>query len=142
MLYLDGGLILLGLWVFCLIDVIVTDESQVRNLPKVLWVIIVLLLPDIGSIAWLVAGHPWQSRPRPAPSRAAREFPEYDRPGRQVAITPEEDEAFLRQLRARAEEQRQRAREQRRAEERRAQEQRASEQRDSGTAGAPDRLDS
>ena len=148
MLYLDGGLILLGLWVFCLIDVIVTDESQVRNLPKVLWVIIVLLLPDIGSIAWLVAGHPWQSRPRPALSRAAREFPEYDRPGRQ-----EEDEAFLRQLRARAEEQRQRAREQRRAEEfrqyqerqareRQARERRAPEQRDSGTADAPDRQDS
>ena len=153
MFYLDGGLILLGLWVFCLIDVIVTDESQVRNLPKVVWVIIVLLLPDVGSIAWLVAGHPWQSQPRPALSRAAREFPEYDRPGRQAATTPEEDEAFLRQLRARAEEQRQRAREQRRAremreyDERRAREQRAGErqapeQRDSGTAGAPDRLDS
>lgn len=148
MLFLDGGLLLLGLWVFCLIDVIVTDESQVRNLPKVVWVIIVLLLPDVGSIAWLVAGHPWQSRPRPALSRAAREFPEYDRPGRQAATTPEEDEAFLRQLRARAEEQRQRAREQRRAqemreyEERRARERRAPEQRDSGTAGAPDRLDS
>ncbi len=33
-------------------------------------------------------------------------FPEYDRPGRAVAANPEDDEAFLRGLRERAEEQR------------------------------------
>lgn len=34
-------------------------------------------------------------------------FPEYDRPGRARATNPEDDEAFLRGLRERAEEQRQ-----------------------------------
>ncbi len=109
MLFLDGGVLLFALWVFCVIDVIVVDEYRVRNLPKTAWVLIVLLLPDIGSIAWLVAGRTWDSRSR-ATSRVAREFPEYDRPGRQAATNPEDDEAFLRQLRARAEEQRERAR--------------------------------
>jgi hypothetical protein len=109
MLFVDGGVLLFALWVFCIIDVIVVDEYRVRNLPKTAWVLIVLLLPDIGSIAWLVAGRPWDSRPRAA-SRIAREFPEYDRPGRQEATNPDDDEAFLRQLRARAEEQRERAR--------------------------------
>jgi hypothetical protein len=117
MVLLDGGLLLLVLWLFCIIDVIVTDEYRVRNLPKVVWVLIVLLLPDIGSIAWLIAGHPWESRPRPAPTRMGREFPEYDRPGRHVAVNPDDDEAFLRQVRARAEEQRRIADQERRARE-------------------------
>jgi hypothetical protein len=117
MLFLDGGLLLLCLWVFCIIDVIVVDEYRVRNLPKGAWVLIVLLLPDIGSIAWLVAGRPWDSRSRTAPSPIGREFPEYDRPGRHIAANPDDDEAFLRQVRARAEEQRQRAKQERLARE-------------------------
>jgi hypothetical protein len=110
MLIVDGGLITLALWVFCIIDVITTDEWRVRNLPKWGWLLVVLLLPDIGSIAWLIAGHPWESRTRAPRSRVASEFPEYDRPGRQAATNPEDDEAFLRQLRSRAEAQRETAR--------------------------------
>ena len=117
MLFLDGGfgLFMLGLWLFCIIDVITTDDSRVRNLPKILWLIIVLLIPDIGSIAWLIAGHTWE--PRTPPTRLQREFPEYDRPGRHIAVNPDDDEAFLRQIRARAEEQRQKAAEERKARE-------------------------
>jgi hypothetical protein len=108
MLFFDGafGLIMLGLWLFCLIDVITTPEEQCRNLPKVLWVIIVLLLADIGSIVWLVAGRNWGPRsaePRPRP------MPGATRPARPT--NPDDDEEFLAGLRARAEEQRRRARE-------------------------------
>lgn len=119
MLFIDGGLglVLLGLWIFCLIDVITTDEYRMRNLPKVAWLLIVLLLPDIGSIVWLVAGRPWEPRSRPAPTRVGREFPEYDRPGRHVAANPDDDEEFLRRVRARAEAQRKQAAEERRARE-------------------------
>ncbi len=119
MLYVGAGLLMLALWLFCLIDVIVTDEYRVRNLPKALWVLIVLLLPTVGSIVWLVAGRPWDPQTAPPPTRAGREFPEYDRPGRHVAQTSDDDEAFLRQVRARAEEQRQRAAEERRRREER-----------------------
>jgi len=126
MLLLDGGfgLVLLGLWIFCIIDVITTEESRVRNLPKTLWLIIVLILPDIGSIAWLVAGHPWEPK-SPPQTRMQREYPEYDRPGRQPATNPEDDEAFLRQLRERADQQRRKA-----AEERREREQREAREKD------------
>lgn len=58
------GLFLLALWLYCIIDVIFTDESRVRNLPKLVWLLIVIFLPDIGSIVWLVAG-----RPQKAPFR-------------------------------------------------------------------------
>jgi Phospholipase_D-nuclease N-terminal len=114
MLYVGTGLVLLALWLFCLIDAIATDEYRVRNMPKTIWVLIVLLVPTVGSIAWLVAGRPWDEQPRPATTGAGREFPEYDRPGRHIAQNSDEDEAFLRQVRARAEEQRQRAAEERR----------------------------
>jgi Phospholipase_D-nuclease N-terminal len=109
MLYFDGvfGLVLLGLWLYCLFDVITTDSAACRNLPKLAWLFIVLLLPDLGSIAWLVAGHPWQHQPRPTGGSAvAGRYPEYHRPGRQVPANPDDDEAFLHSLRERAEQQR------------------------------------
>ena len=107
MLFADGALslILLGLWLFCLIDVLTTDEAQVRNLPKLAWVVIVLLLFDLGSLAWLIAGRPWQGMQRPS-TGVGRAFPEYDRPGRATAQNPEDDEEFLRTVRERAETQR------------------------------------
>lgn len=60
MLYADGvvGLVLLGLWLFAIFDVISTDSSLCRNLPKGVWLIVVIILPDIGSIAWLLLGRP------------------------------------------------------------------------------------
>jgi Phospholipase_D-nuclease N-terminal len=113
-LYFDGlaGLVVLGLWIFCVIDVITTDESLVRNLPKMAWVFIVLFLFDIGAIVWLVAGRPqtWQ---RSLPYKGNTGVPpEYDRPGRATAFNPDDDAAFLMQLKARAEAQRQKAAEQ------------------------------
>jgi hypothetical protein len=108
-----GLLIALGLWLYCLIDVITTPESECRNLPKLAWVFIVLLLVEIGSIAWLIAGKPWNNRNQAAaPKGSAPRYPEYDRPGRHVPQNPDDDEVFLAGLRARAEEQRRRAREQ------------------------------
>ncbi|HEY2796217.1 MAG TPA: PLDc N-terminal domain-containing protein [Micromonosporaceae bacterium] len=118
MVLFDGGfgLIMLGLWLFCIIDVITTDQSRIRNLPKLLWLLIVLLIPDIGSICWLIAGHTWESRPAPL-TKLQRDFPEYDRPGRHIPVNPDDDEAFLRQIRERAEQQRRRGEAERRARE-------------------------
>ncbi|MFL6163160.1 MAG: PLDc N-terminal domain-containing protein [Jatrophihabitantaceae bacterium] len=111
MLYFDGlfGLIMLGLWLYCIIDVITTDGARCRNLPKLAWLFIVLLLPEVGSIAWLVAGHPWPGSAAGGPPRRAGtgRHPEYERPGRRVAANPDDDEEFLRGLRERAEQQRQ-----------------------------------
>jgi len=64
---IDGifGLVLLALWIYCIFDVVTTDESLIRNLPKLLWLLIVVVLPDIGSIIWLVAGRPHGASFRP-----------------------------------------------------------------------------
>ncbi|MFL6240382.1 MAG: PLD nuclease N-terminal domain-containing protein [Actinomycetes bacterium] len=114
MLYFDGvaGLAILALWFYCVLDVITTDEALVRNLPKMTWVLIVILLFDIGAIAWLIAGRP-QARQRSLPYKGNAGIPpEYDRPGRATAHNPDDDAEFLMQLRARAEAQRKKAAEQ------------------------------
>lgn len=116
MLYFNGllGIVTFGLWIFCLVDVITTDESSCRNLPKGLWLLLVLVVPLVGSIIWLVAGRPQQmTRARGPLERHAPAFPEYDRPGRFAATSPEDDEEFLRKCRERAEAQRKLARERR-----------------------------
>ena len=108
MILADGafGLLLLGLWLFCIIDVITTPDGAQRNLPKLVWLLIVLLLADLGSIAWLIAGRPWAAGPARPRTAAGARFPEYDRPGRAVAANPDDDEQFLRQVKARADAQR------------------------------------
>lgn len=97
-----------ALWVFCLVDAIGTPDAVVRNLPKVGWILVILLFPFVGSIAWLVAGRPETAGAarRSAWERQQPAFPEYDRPGRAAAVDPEKDAAFLRQVRERAEAQR------------------------------------
>jgi len=71
----------LALLVVALIDCISTDEYAVRNLPKVAWVLLILLFSPVGGIAWFVAGRPQQHRPAPAARWSqGRGFPEDERP--------------------------------------------------------------
>ncbi|WP_026917971.1 PLD nuclease N-terminal domain-containing protein [Gordonia shandongensis] len=103
------GIIILLLWVAALVDVIVADEYAVRHLPKVGWLIIVILIPLAGSIVWLLVGRP--IGPVQVPHRTTG-FPEYERQQRPRAVDAARDEEeFRRQFRERAEEQRRRARE-------------------------------
>ena len=114
MLYADGGLALalLALWIYCIFDVITTDEARIRNLPKLPWLFIVLILPDIGSILWLIGGRPLGAA-RSLPYKGNTGIPaEYDRPGRAAAANPDDDATFLAGLRDRAELQRKQAAEQ------------------------------
>jgi hypothetical protein len=114
MLLFDGalGVIALGVWIFCIIDVITTPEAECRNLPKIAWLFIVILLSDIGSIAWLIAGRNWNSQPGSRSARGAQgSFPAAGARTPSRASNPDDDEEFLATLRARAEEQRRRARE-------------------------------
>lgn len=109
MLLLDGGLglVLFALWLLCIIDVVTTPEGRCRNLPKLLWLLIVIILPEIGSLAWLIAGHNWNRVPAHVGDRGGRGAPT----ARSRATNPDDDEEFIASLRIRAEEQRRRARE-------------------------------
>ena len=110
-----AGFAVLCLLVYCAINVITTPESAVRNLPKTVWLLLVLFLLVVGGIAWLVAGRPETSSTTSMPYKGNRGIPpEYDRPGRATAYAADDDEAFLRSLRERAEQQRKKAERERR----------------------------
>ena len=104
MAYVDGLLVLveLVLLVYCVLSIITTPPAAVRNLPKVVWLVLVILLPLVGGIAWLVAGRPVAGR-ADLPRRGRRAAP----------VAPDDDEAFLRGLRERADLQRRDAERQR-----------------------------
>jgi hypothetical protein len=59
------GIILLALWLWAIFDVISTDNTLVRNLPKIVWLLLVIVIPTIGAIAWLLLGRPERAGWRP-----------------------------------------------------------------------------
>jgi Phospholipase_D-nuclease N-terminal len=91
-------LIEIGLLIYCLIDAIQTPDAEVRNLPKVGWILLILIIPVIGSVAWLVAGRPRRGSARQVswPSTQTAGFPEYERP--RSVLGPDDDPEFLREM--------------------------------------------
>jgi hypothetical protein len=90
-------LIELAFLIYCLIDVIQTPAAEVRKLPKVAWILLIVIIPLIGGIAWLVAGRPQRGSARqvPWPSTRTAGFPEYERPR---PLGPDDDPDFLREM--------------------------------------------
>ena len=86
----------LALLVFCVIDVIQSPEIEIRNLPKWTWIILIVLLPLVGCIAWLVAGRP--VRPQGNVWRPGSGFPEYERPAPSTADIDAQLDADLARL--------------------------------------------
>ena len=66
-MYALFSVVLLVLIVAALVDIITRQEGQVKHLPKVLWVILVIFLPVIGSLLWFAIG-----REYPAPAERPR----------------------------------------------------------------------
>jgi hypothetical protein len=58
--YVGGfvSFVLLGFWLWAIFDVISSDQTAVRNLPKLVWLLLVVFLSTIGSLAWLLLGRP------------------------------------------------------------------------------------
>jgi Phospholipase_D-nuclease N-terminal len=84
-LFEGGGLLFLALivfWLWALYDVITVEPSKVRNLPKVLWIVVVILLGPffaIGAFLWVFLGRPARTGApggRPTAPRRPRRAPE------------------------------------------------------------------
>ncbi|MFF9561742.1 PLD nuclease N-terminal domain-containing protein [Leifsonia sp. NPDC014704] len=54
-------LLVMTLFVFALVDIILRPSEQVRHLPKLAWVFVVILLPLIGSILWFAIGREYDA---------------------------------------------------------------------------------
>ncbi|MEV6974720.1 PLD nuclease N-terminal domain-containing protein [Kitasatospora sp. NPDC093806] len=94
----------LALWVWAFIDCLTTPEDEVKHLPKVVWVIIVLLFPLVGSIAWLVAGkqrgvlRTGAADGYGSDGHGAGGYPEGGRPRGGRPLAPDDDPEFLASL--------------------------------------------
>lgn len=95
-------LVALGIWLYCLFEVLSTNEGDVRYLPKFAWFMIVLLGFDLGAAAWLVFG-----RRRGFVTAGVTAWPpdyllagggERPEPGAPAPLGPDDDPEFLRQL--------------------------------------------
>jgi Phospholipase_D-nuclease N-terminal len=97
MLRVLPALIELTFLIYCLIDAIQTPTDDVRNLPKVAWILLILIIPVIGPIVWLVAGRPQRGSARQVPWRSTQTagYPQYERPR---VLGPDDDPDFLREM--------------------------------------------
>lgn len=77
------SLLTIALMIFAIVDIILRVDGQVKHLPKLVWLLLVVLLPFIGSVLWFALGReyperavsrppqfaPWaQEPPAPAPA--------------------------------------------------------------------------
>jgi hypothetical protein len=92
-------LIDLALVLFALIDCLSRDEFELRALPKIVWVFVILLFSPIGPIAYLIAGRPERTAGASRTWAPGAGFPERERP-RSRPTGPDDDPEFLRGIAA------------------------------------------
>jgi hypothetical protein len=69
------GLVVFVFWIWAIIDVIASDDSLIRNLPRLLWLLLVIVLPLIGAVCWLLLGRPQGAGFWPGGGGGARQEP-------------------------------------------------------------------
>jgi hypothetical protein len=89
----------LAVLVIALIDCLSVEEHQIRALPRIAWVFLIILVSPVGGIAWFVAGRPERATARDRVWSPGNGFPESQRPRRDLA--PDDDPEFLSRLAAR-----------------------------------------
>jgi hypothetical protein len=70
------------------------SAERVRAMPRALWVLVILLLPVVGPVAYFLAGRPVTGGPGGTPARPAGPRP------RPRPTSPDDDPDFLRTLNA------------------------------------------
>lgn len=81
--------------VLALISCLSAEEGEIRALPRLVWVLIILFFPLIGSIAWFLAGRPAKAAAPGGGRRTGGGFPE---PRRTRPVAPDDDPDFLKSL--------------------------------------------
>lgn len=72
MLRVAGIIVLLAVYIWFMVDVVSSPKSAVRNLPKGIWLLIVVFLPIIGGAIWVLFGRTkpigggWRQRRTPS----------------------------------------------------------------------------
>ncbi|MDB1087904.1 PLD nuclease N-terminal domain-containing protein [Streptomyces sp. ACA25] len=86
-------LALLALAIYALVDCISTKKDDIKHLPKVVWIMVIVLAFGIGPLAWILLG-----RERTFPHRAGApgRSPAAHRPGGWLA--PDDNPDFLKSI--------------------------------------------
>ncbi len=102
MLIIGGAALIVGLTLYTLLDAVRTPAHEARTLPKWLWVLVTLLFPVVGPIMWLILG-----RPKAQPAAGTRPgFGQRRGTPAPSVSSPDDDEEYLRWLKAKAERER------------------------------------
>ena len=54
MIKVAGALVGIAFYIYSIIDVLRSEKSHTRTLPKYVWLLIVIVLPIIGGVVWFV----------------------------------------------------------------------------------------
>ena len=103
MLIIGGAALIVGLTLYTLLDAIRTPAHEARTLPKWLWVLVTLLFPVVGPIMWLILGRP---KAQPAAGTPRPGFGQRRGTPAPSVSSPDDDEEYLRWLKAKAERER------------------------------------
>lgn len=55
-LTLAAGALLIGFWVYTVVDCSLTDARRARGIPKPAWILVVIVFNIIGGALWLIIG--------------------------------------------------------------------------------------
>lgn len=103
MLIIGGAALIVGLTLYTLLDAVRTPAHEARTLPKWLWVLVTLLFPVVGPLMWLILGRPKAQRAAGAPRPGFGQRRSAPAPS---VSSPDDDEEYLRWLKAKAERER------------------------------------
>ncbi len=80
-------LLMIALSVYALVDCIQTDDEKVKHIPKIGWIVLIVLITVVGPLAWLIAGRE-RAVPKPRGLQQPRAYP----------LAPDDDPDFLNRL--------------------------------------------
>ena len=103
MLIIGGAALIVGLTLYTLLDAVRTPAHEARTLPKWLWVLVTLLFPVVGPLMWLILGLP---KAQPAAGAPRPGFGQRRGTPAPSVSSPDDDEEYLRWLKAKAERER------------------------------------
>ena len=107
MLIIGGAALIVGLTLYTLLDAVRTPAHEARTLPKWLWVLVTLLFPVVGPLMWLILGRPKaQPAAQPAAGAPRPSFGQRRSTPAPSVSSPDDDEEYLRWLKAKAERER------------------------------------
>ncbi|SMH32275.1 Phospholipase_D-nuclease N-terminal [Rathayibacter oskolensis] len=74
------SLLTIVLMVLALVDVVRQPDNVVRNLPKIVWILLIVFIPLIGVTIWFLLGHDWKKGDGASFVPGARTTPRLRRP--------------------------------------------------------------